>query len=76
MKPKKPEPDDPVIPEEIRAAAKHAFVADSAKPAKRRKCDVCSEEVAPNSTEDLCWVCRRLKISAWGEGEQQMPASE
>jgi hypothetical protein len=25
---------------------------------------------------DLCWVCRRLKISAWREIEQQMPTQE
>jgi hypothetical protein len=24
----------------------------------------------------LCWVCRRLKISAWREIEQQVPLSE
>ena len=26
--------------------------------------------------EPLCWVCRRLKISAWREIEQQMPMQE
>jgi hypothetical protein len=24
----------------------------------------------------LCWVCRRLKISAWREIEQSMPIQE
>ena len=37
---------------------------------------VCGEEAAPFSDENLCWVCRRLKISAWREDGQQMPAQE
>jgi hypothetical protein len=28
------------------------------------------------AAEPLCWVCRRLKISAWREIDQQMPAQE
>jgi rubrerythrin len=39
-------------------------------------CVVCGSECASNSPEQLCWVCRRLKISAWHEAEQQMPAQE
>jgi len=40
------------------------------------KCVVCGADVSSTSTEQLCWVCRRLKISAWGDTEQQMPAQE
>ncbi|MCL5744883.1 MAG: hypothetical protein M1541_13320 [Acidobacteria bacterium] len=64
---------DPVIPAEILEQAKRSLKTDHL-PA--RKCTVCGSEVAPNSAEGLCWVCRRLKISAWHESEQQMPAQE
>jgi len=49
---------------------------ESEKPKKAARCVVCGGEVSPTSTESLCWVCRRLKISAWCEIEQQMPAQE
>ena len=39
-------------------------------------CVICGEECAPNSAEGLCWVCRRLKISAWRDTDHQMPAQE
>jgi hypothetical protein len=32
--------------------------------------------VAPISAEDLCWVCRRLKISAWRDSDNQAAAQE
>ncbi len=63
-----------VVPSEILENARRAADTDKLKPS--RKCAVCGAEVAPNSQEGLCWVCRRLKISAWREGEQQMPAQE
>ena len=40
------------------------------------KCVVCGDPVAQFSTEELCWVCRRLKISAWRESDNQMSAPE
>lgn len=40
------------------------------------KCVVCGSETTPGAAESLCWVCRRLKISAWREVEQQLPAQE
>jgi hypothetical protein len=70
---KKPK-EEPVISPEIIERAKLALHTDHAKPVG--KCVVCDAEAAPNSTESLCWVCRRLKISAWRESEQQMPAQE
>ena len=76
MRRKKPAQDESVIPQEILEAAKRSMVTDWAKPVRVRKCSVCDDEVAPNSTEDLCWVCRRLKISAWRESDHQMPAAE
>jgi hypothetical protein len=65
---------DPVIPKEILERAKRSFESDRLhRPAK---CVVCNSECAPISAENLCWVCRRLKISAWGDSEAQMPAQE
>jgi hypothetical protein len=65
---------EPVISPEIIENAKRSVSADRAKPPA--KCVVCSAETVPGSTEQLCWVCRRLKISAWRDVEQQMPAQE
>ncbi|HUB31847.1 MAG TPA: hypothetical protein VMA31_02425 [Bryobacteraceae bacterium] len=63
-----------VIPADVLEAAKRAVSADRLK--KTVKCSVCGDETAVNGPEPLCWVCRRLKISAWREIEQQMPAQE
>jgi hypothetical protein len=63
-----------VIPREILDEAKSSAHPD--KLARAAKCVVCGAECAANSSEQLCWVCRRLKISAWHESEQQMPAQE
>jgi len=46
------------------------------KPAGGAKCVVCGEPVAPFSIENLCWVCRRLKISAWRESDSQQAMQE
>jgi len=67
--------NDPVIPVEFLEQAKQAISADRLKkPAA--KCTVCGAETAAGSGETLCWVCRRLKISAWREIEQQLPLQE
>ncbi len=34
------------------------------------------DPVAPFSIEELCWVCRRLKISAWRESDNQSAIQE
>ena len=63
-----------VVAPEILEGAKRALSTDRIKhPAK---CVVCSADTAPGAAEQLCWVCRRLKISAWRDVEQQMPAQE
>jgi CRISPR/Cas system-associated protein Cas10 (large subunit of type III CRISPR-Cas system) len=41
-----------------------------------RKCTVCGEPVAAIASEQLCWVCRRLKISAWREQDNQAAMQE
>ena len=75
MRRKKPEEIEPVVPQEILEQAKLSVSPDRVSPAVK-KCAVCSDDVAPNSPEDLCWVCRRLKISAWRDSDQQMPVQE
>ena len=47
---------------------------ETLKPSAR--CEVCGAEANPNPIEQLCWVCRRLKISAWRDVEQQAPVQE
>ena len=68
------DPEVSVIPQALIEEAKRAIESDRAKQSAR--CSVCSEECAPNSTEGLCWVCRRLKLSAWRDSDTQMPAQE
>jgi hypothetical protein len=63
-----------VVPPEILEAAKRAISPD--RVTKAVKCSVCGAETTIAAAEPLCWVCRRLKISAWREIEQQMPAQE
>ncbi|MCS6954457.1 MAG: hypothetical protein RMK57_04515 [Bryobacterales bacterium] len=64
-----------VVAPEIMQQARRSLQTDKVKPAAK-KCFVCGSPVAPNSAEGLCWVCRRLKISAWQEVEQQISAQE
>jgi hypothetical protein len=65
---------DPVIPAEILEQAKRSLAMDRLK--KVEKCSVCGAEATGSAGEVLCWVCRRLKVSAWRDIEQQMPAQE
>ena len=69
-----PKPE-PVVAAEILERAKRSISADRLK--KVAKCSVCGAESSSGTgDEPLCWVCRRLKVSAWHEIEQQMPAQE
>jgi hypothetical protein len=63
-----------VVPEVLLEQARRALETDRFK--KLQKCVVCASECAPNSAEGLCWVCRRLKLSAWRDTDTQMPAQE
>jgi len=72
-------PQPEVSPETVDEAKRLAQAGkdddpDQAGPMAR--CEVCGGDATPNPTEQLCWVCRRLKISAWRDVEQQMPAQE
>ncbi len=70
MKRKAPSSSEPVIDQALLEQAKRAIAAD---PMYRvEKCSVCGAPCAPNSAEALCWVCRRLKISAWRDSDQQI----
>jgi hypothetical protein len=63
-----------VVPAGMLEEAKRSISTDNLK--KVTKCGVCGSETPDVSAEPLCWVCRRLKISAWREIEQQMPMQE
>jgi hypothetical protein len=66
--------EQPVVPPELLETAKKAAL--ESKPKKSGRCRVCGADGASEQSEMLCWVCRRLKISAWRDVEQQMPMSE
>jgi len=64
-----------VVPADMLEHAKQSASPDRLK--KVEKCSVCAADTATVAAgETLCWVCRRLKISAWREIEQQMPMQE
>ena len=65
---------EPVVPADMLEQAKRSISADSLT--KATKCSVCAADTTSVGSEPLCWVCRRLKISAWREIEQQMPVQE
>ena len=70
MKRKLPPSSEPVIDQALLEQAKRAIAADQIP--RLEKCTVCGAPGAPNSAEALCWVCRRLKISAWRDSDQQI----
>jgi hypothetical protein len=70
---------EPIISPEILEMAKKSVEAEKPVPAPR--CAVCGAVSTPPTgpqpeDEVLCWVCRRLKISAWRDTDQQMSAQE
>jgi hypothetical protein len=65
---------EPVVSPVILEQARRALSTDKMKAVT--KCTVCGAETTSGLPEQLCWVCRRLKISAWRDIEQQMPAQE
>lgn len=70
---------EPVVSPEIMALARKSI--EAGRPVAEKKCTVCGAASAqsahphPND-ETLCWVCRRLKISAWKDSDQQISAQE
>jgi hypothetical protein len=75
MKRKKTAQEQPIISKQIIEQARASVSNDVTAPKASARCVVCGEDVAPTSTEKLCWVCRRLKISAWHESDP-MPIQE
>ena len=66
--------EEPVIDSQVLEAAK--MTVFEPQPEKTFACRVCGSEGATEKSERLCWVCRRLKISAWKDTEQQMMFTE
>jgi hypothetical protein len=78
MKRKLQPKEDAIVPVEILDTSRVFFVKDKTKNVV--PCTVCGSQTTDefferDSNELLCWVCRRLKISAWRDSEQ-MPAQE
>jgi hypothetical protein len=78
MKRKTQPKEDAIVPVEILDTSRTFFVKD--KVYRTVPCTVCGSETTDeiydrDSNEHLCWVCRRLKISAWRDSEP-MPAQE
>ncbi len=66
---RKPLPEESIIDQTLLENAKKTIQMD--KLSRVSKCVVCASSCAPNAAEGLCWVCRRLKISAWRDSDQQ-----
>jgi epoxyqueuosine reductase QueG len=71
---KPPVTSEPVVDKRILDSATSGMALDKLN--RLSKCVVCSSACPPNSTDGLCWVCRRLKISAWRDSDQQAAAQE
>lgn len=71
---REPSTPEPVVPEALLDQAMRALEAE--RPRKLVACVVCGGECTANLSEQLCWVCRRLKLSAWRDTDSQMPAQE
>jgi hypothetical protein len=69
-----PVQSDTIVPAAIIEEARRAIEADRVK--KPPTCVICGGEATPNATEALCWVCRRLKLSAWRDSDSQISAQE
>ena len=66
---------DVIVDEEILRKAKLAFTEERPYVPPKR-CEICGGDAAPTSAESLCWVCRRLKISAWRDSDPQIAVQE
>ena len=69
-----PEVIAPQIIESARESARQSLAFE--RPVRMAKCVVCGDQSSVDATEQLCWVCRRLKISAWRDADHQLPAQE
>jgi hypothetical protein len=71
-------PDQTVDPEIIDPEIMQGAIQslDAERPKIIAKCSVCGADASSYTPEQLCWVCRRLKISAWRDIETQSPVQE
>jgi hypothetical protein len=69
---KLPVPLNPPLPE----APPLTLRPERTAPQRMISCVICGSDTQSGSPAEMCWVCRRLKISAWRDVEQQMPAQE
>ncbi len=71
---------EPIISPEIFQMAKKSVEPEQSQ--AQQRCAVCGGATVPltgpqnGEDEELCWVCRRLKISAWRETDQQATVQE
>ena len=66
--------DEPMVnPKVLGSAKKEVF---EPRPLKTFSCHICGSNGATEQSNGLCWVCHRLKISAWQDVELQTPLSE
>ena len=80
---RKVQPKEEVVEEPVEIAVVAAEVPTPAvkiytvqeRPINLVPCVVCGAETNSEAEEKLCWVCRRLKISAWRDSEL-VPAQE
>ena len=70
----KPPLEVPAVDPAIIESAKQTLFEP--RPQKTYKCRVCGSGGATEQSESLCWVCRRLKISAWRDNDAQLTAQE
>jgi hypothetical protein len=73
---------EPIIAPQILEMAKKSVEAERPV-APPKPCAVCGASCTPltgptasSDDENLCWVCRRLKISAWRDSDHQISAQE
>jgi hypothetical protein len=79
MKKKNQPIPEPIVPEQLMELARKSVENDRpVHPPKQ--CAVCHSNYTPmngpQQPDDLCWVCRRLKISAWRDVDQQAAVQE
>jgi hypothetical protein len=71
---------EPIISPQILEMAKKSVEME--RPMAAKPCAVCGASCTPlngptsGQEENLCWVCRRLKISAWRDSDHQIAAQE
>jgi hypothetical protein len=71
---------EPIIAPQILEMAKKSVEVERLLTAK--PCAVCGASCTPLTgpaaagEQELCWVCRRLKISAWRDADHQLSAQE